>query len=443
MNALLTRLNEAVPNNRLIVFRILFGLVMAAECWGAIFTGLVADIYIDTPFNFTFIGCEWLRVLHGSWMYGYFGIMGAAALAVALGFRYRFSALLLALMWTASYYAEKTHYNNHYYLMLLLVWIMSVMPADRRASLDARRRPEIRSSWCRRWEILLFVLMIWTVYTFAAVAKLNADWLQAMPMRLWMGSKTDTPLVGPLLAHPVAPWFISYVGLLFDLLIVPLFLYRRTRYIALGLSLVFHLGNSLIFQIGTFPYLALALDLFFFAPKVFEKWLPRYDDALVRPVPAATGFRLRIAIAFVVWQCLLPLRHWLYRGDVAWNEEGHRMSWRMMLRSKNGQISFRVQDTTGATYVESPYTHLHADQARDVATQPDICWQFVQFLKAHYRKKGLDNIRVFADGSVSLNGGPYAPMFRPDVDLAKEDWHPYRHHHWITERPLSNAAQPE
>lgn len=435
MSPLIARLNEAVPNNRLIVFRILFGLIMAAECWGAIISGLVADIYISTPFNFTFIGWEWLQVLHGPWMYGYFILMGFAGIAVALGFRYRITAPILAFMWTCSYFAEKTHYNNHYYLMLLLVWIMVILPLNRRASFDARQRPEIRSSWCRRWEILLFVLMIWIVYTFAAIAKLNSDWLHAMPLKFWMGAKSDTPLVGTLLTKPLAPWFISYAGLLFDLLIVPMFLWKRTRYIALGLSLCFHLGNSLVFQIGTFPYLALALDVFFFSPKVFEKWLPKYDDAAIRPAVAQPGIRLRVAMAFLFWQMLLPLRHWLFQGDVAWSEEGHRMAWRMMLRSKSGQVNFRVVDQKGEQHNESPYTHVGAEQAHDVAVQPDMGWQFAQFLKELYRAKGLPGVKIYAEGSVSVNGGPYAPLYKADVDLANEKWHPYRHHSWITERP--------
>ncbi|WP_316930169.1 HTTM domain-containing protein [Leeuwenhoekiella sp. MAR_2009_132] len=35
-------------------------------------------------------------------------------------------------------------------------------------------------------------------------------------------------------------------------------------------------------------------------------------------------------------QLELPLRHWIIKDDVLWTEEGHRLSWRMMLRSKGG-----------------------------------------------------------------------------------------------------------
>ena len=79
-----------------------------------------------------------------------------------------------------------------------------------------------------------------------------------------MQSKADYFLIGGLLQERWVHFFITYTGILFDLLIVPLLLIKRTRKWAFFASIFFHLFNSFVFQIGIFPYMSLAFSLFFF-----------------------------------------------------------------------------------------------------------------------------------------------------------------------------------
>lgn len=39
-------------------------------------------------------------------------------------------------------------------------------------------------------------------------------------------------------------------------------------------------------------------------------------------------------VLFLCHQIIVPLRSHFYEGTVAWNEKGHRWSWRMKLRDK-------------------------------------------------------------------------------------------------------------
>src|SRR5690554_893223 len=109
-----------IDNSPLIVFRIIFGLLCFLEAVGAIFTGWVKRTLIDPEFTFSFIGLEFLQPLPGNWMYVYFLIMGLFGLGIMLGYKYRFSAIMFALMWTTTYFMQKASYNNHYYLLMLL-----------------------------------------------------------------------------------------------------------------------------------------------------------------------------------------------------------------------------------------------------------------------------------------------------------------------------------
>ncbi len=50
-----------------------------------------------------------------------------AGLLVAAGAWYRWSSLVLALLFTYLFLIEKTNYQNHYYLMMLLAWWLPLL----------------------------------------------------------------------------------------------------------------------------------------------------------------------------------------------------------------------------------------------------------------------------------------------------------------------------
>lgn len=389
---------------------------------------------MDTTFNFSFMGFEWLQFLHGNMMYGYYILMGAMGLFVATGLFYRISSFLLALMWTLAYLSEKSNYNNHYYLMVLLVWIMFLAPAHRRLSLDVRTGRVAAAGTCRNWYIVLFRFQIAVIYLFAAIAKMNPDWLQAMPMRLWAPNKSSLPLIGGLFHYSWMPWVISYFGLCFDALVIPAFLFRRTRTIAFILSVFFHLSNSLLFSIGTFPYLAIALCIFFFPTDVVERRFRVRPAVATASLPTGIAFNRALGILLLVYcalQLWLPVRHHFIPGNVAWTEEGHRMAWRMMLRSKQGYVVFRVKDKkTGTEWDEYPEKRLSEDQAHDLASHPDFCWQYARHLKKIYHGQGKD-VAIYADGRASLNGHISKPLYDVKTDLGNVRWKWFGHNQWI------------
>ncbi|HUH47883.1 MAG TPA: HTTM domain-containing protein, partial [Arenibacter sp.] len=134
-------------------------------------------------------------------------------------------------------------------------------------------------------------------------------------------------------------------------------------------------------------------------------------------------------------QLILPVRHWFIKDDVLWTEEGHRMSWRMMLRSRDGKISFRVMDkNTGDITTVDLDAYLTRSQKDKIGSYPDFIWQFAQRLKKEYADKGED-ISIFVDSKVSINGKPYRPFIDPKTDLANEKWNYLWHNAWILPAP--------
>lgn len=443
MNKLLFK---QIDNSGLVLFRVVFGLLISIEAFGAIATGWVRRTVVEPDFTFNFIGFEFLQPLVGDTMYFYFLLMGILGLMVMFGCKYRFSILAYALMWSGAYLLQKSAYNNHYYLMMLLCWIMAILPAHRWLSIDAKLKPEIKANSMPQWCLLILILQVWIVYTFAWTAKLYPDWLNGNTIALFMSSKKEYWLIGDVLQLEWIQQSIIYVGILFDLLIIPLLLWKRTRVIAFAISVFFHLFNSVVFQIGIFPYMSIAFALFFFSSETLKKrFIPiKYQANVKSEVTSKSSYKRSqndglllglLAIYFII-QLALPLRHWFFTDDVLWTEEGHRLSWRMMLRSKSGRVAIWVADKKNGK--KRRYNHrilLKNKQRYSFKTKPDMMWQLAKRIKDIEAEKGID-AAVYIDAKVQVNGGPFHQFTDPNVDIAAQEWQHFKHNQWILPSPV-------
>ncbi len=423
-----------IDNSQLVIFRIFFGLLCFLESFGAILTGWVKRGLVEPKFTFAFIGFEWLQVFQGECMYLYYSVMAIFGLLIMVGYKYRISMISFTLLWAGSYLMQKSSYNNHYYLLMLISAIMVFMPAHHDVSLDSKLNASIKTNAMPNWCRAVFILQLFIVYTYASVAKLYPDWLDGTVMEVLMRGKKNYYLVGDMLQEKWLQNILTWGGIFFDGLIVPLLLFKPTRKWAFIISIGFHLFNSVVFQIGIFPYLALAFYLFFFPPKtirnIFLKSRPFYDTSEVKYPNFKIGYIVLFSIYFML-QIVLPLRHYVIKDDVLWTEEGHRLSWRMMLRAKHGLVTYTVQNKeTGKKTVIHLEDYLTKKQQRSASTKPDVIWQFSQYLKKELKSKGQD-VAVYVDCRISVNGKPLKRLINPDVDIASLPWQPLRHSEWI------------
>jgi len=429
---------KKIDNAQLVVFRVFYGLLVSAECYGAIATGWVRRTLVEPKFTFSFIWFEWLQPLPGNGMYLYFAVMGTLGICIALGLKYRFSALAFAILWSGVYLMQKTSYNNHYYLLMLLAYIMAFLPANRDASLDVKYNPKLRSQTMYNWMRWIIILQLFIVYTYASVAKLYADWLDFSMIEVLMSSKKDYYLIGDLLQQKWVHKIIAVFGICFDLLVVPALLWKPTRKIAFVLSIFFHLFNSIVFQIGIFPYLSLAFIVFFFEPQTIRNIFLKTKQIIPETkviIPKNKHVILTVLGVYFLFQLVLPLRHHFFQDDVLWNEEGHRLSWRMMLRSRSGRTSYNMVNTqTKDTTKIKLNDYLTKKQQRRVACYPDFIWQFAQHLKKEYAEQG-EEIQVFVESKVKINQKPYQQFIDPNIDLANVPWKHFAHNDWILPAP--------
>ncbi|MCC9166916.1 HTTM domain-containing protein [Pontibacter harenae] len=430
----------------LIYFRILFGLLMFCEGVGAVLIGWVQEHYIETKYNFGYIGLEWIKPLPGYGMVYLYLLMALLGFCIMVGWRYKITSFLFFLAFGYSFFCEKTHYLNHHYLIFLISGLMVLLPAHRKLSLDVRRKPDLEIDVAPQWTLWLFRVQLLIVYFYAGIAKIQPDWLATKSMSIWMSHKTHFYVIGPYLNTDLMIWLVCWGGVLFDLTIGFALLWPRTRMVAFWVAFAFHIFNSAVFHVGVFPYFMIAANVLFFAPEQIARWFFRQkiDTRAVAIADIRVPMPQRQLAANFFWiylffQLTFPLRHFFIPGDVNWTEEGHRFSWRMMLRTKSGSMYYRVIDPViQEEHVVWLDDYLTPDQRRELAKHPDMIWQFAQVLKEEYQQKGIDNPEVYAHSSLSLNGYPRHSIVDESVNLADVSY-AWGAKLWVTPRPEADG----
>ena len=412
-------------------FRIAFGLLGVVSVIRFAARGWIDELYIAPEHHFTYSGFWLVQPWPGWGMYAHFALLGLASLGVAAGYRYRLSIIAFFLLFTYVELLDKTTYLNHYYLVSLLSFLMIFMPLHRTASLDARRSPHPLNGTVPVWVVWTLRAQLGAVYVFSGIAKLNPDWLfHAQPLRIWLYNSADAPLIGALLKELWTAYAMSWAGAAFDLTIVGWLLWRRSRPWAYAVVVVFHVLTWLLFPIGMFPWIMMSAALIFFPPD----WpLRLYSRLLRRPSTAASptrqyesrvswGSRLAVGalVLFALVQILMPLRHWAYPGNVRWNEDGYRFSWRVLLTEKSGQVRFRVHDpASGQERLVYPEEYLTPLQAERMARHPGMILATAHLIARDFASRGVPQAEVRADVSVAFNGRQAARFIDPTVDLAQ------------------------
>lgn len=426
--------NKTTNAAPLAVFRVFFGLLCCFSVIRFWSYGWINSLYIEPKFHFKYYNFEWVKSL-GDYNYLLFFICGVAAFFVALGLKYRLSIVVFFLTFTYIELIDKTTYLNHYYFVSVLSFLMMFLPANAKFSVDnlisGKRYHQVPN-----WTIDSIKLLLGIVYFYAGIAKINSDWLfKAMPLKIWLPSKYDLPVIGQNLMQQ--EWFhyaMSWSGMIYDLTIPFLLLYKRTRVFAFVIVVFFHVFTRILFPIGMFPYIMIVATLIFFDTHVHEriiegmKWLlkPFRRTIIVPKLQYSYRYNyLKICIpiltVFFVVQLLFPFRHVCYNGELFWTEQGYRLSWRVMLMEKAGLTTFKIVNSkTGQYFYVDNTDFLTSFQEKQMGFQPDFILEYAHYLGDHFKSQGHENVQVFADSYVALNGRLSQRYINPNIDLYQE-----------------------
>ena len=423
---------EAAP---LAAFRIFFGIMMLFSILRFWSFGWINKLYLQPQFHFSFYGFEWVKPL-GVYTYLIFFICALSALLIALGLWYRIAISTFWLSFTYIELMDKTTYLNHYYFISVLSFLLIFLPAQRYFSVDAYRRPQIASKFIPRYSIDAIKALLFIVYFYAGLAKINSDWLlEAQPLATWLPGKYDLPFIGSLLEERWLHYTFSWGGMLYDLSIPFLLLYKPTRNFAFVLVVIFHVLTRILFPIGMFPYIMIVSALIFFDASFHQRILKFIKNILRLPSPSThlprskvkrnTAFE-KAKIGFIalllISQILIPWRHLFYPGELFWHEQGFRFSWRVMLMEKAGYTNFKIHDPQrGESFQVDNQQFLSAFQEKQMSFQPDFILEYAHFLEDHFRSnENRGDLQIYAESYVALNGRSSQVFINPKVDLSQE-----------------------
>ena len=270
--------------NPLITFRFLFGMLMAVGAIRFMLSDWIQKLYVEPTFFFKFYGFEWITVPSETGCYVLYLLVAISALGIALGAFYRLSAIVFFVTFTYSELLDATNYLNHYYLVILLSFLLIFLPAHKKYSVDVWRKPAIKTDKVPAWTIYIIIFQLCCVYFFAGLAKLNPDWLfRAMPMAIWLPERTHIPILGYFFQFKETAYIFSYFGAFYDLTIWLFLLKRKTRPLAYVAVVVFHVLTKVLFNIGLFPMIMMTSTLIFFSGEWHEKvhlWIQRLTSPL-------------------------------------------------------------------------------------------------------------------------------------------------------------------
>ena len=183
-------------------FRVLFGVVIALSAGRCLAYGWVVEMYETPRFFFTWDGFSWVHPLPAPWMQAIFGLLVLFGALVSMGLCFRITSVLLFLGLSYVQLLDKTNYLNHGYLLCCVAFLVCLLPLERCWSVDAWRRPALRSQRIPAWVPRVLQLQLAVVYIFGGLGKLRPDWiLDAQPLRIWLAARSEMPAVGGLLGH--------------------------------------------------------------------------------------------------------------------------------------------------------------------------------------------------------------------------------------------------
>ena len=193
----------------LIFVRIVFGMLGLLDVLGVwIRYHLMLDSFNPGNLQIKYYGFLWVQTMPDPWLSIAFWITILAALGIILGKWYRLSATIFAIGFSYIFFLEKCHYLNHGYLFCVLSYLMIFVPANKAFSLDLKSKPHIYANSIPHWPLWLIKFLMATVYIYGGIAKINADWLCALPLKMWLPYKKNYFLIGPLLEQEWTAWLM-------------------------------------------------------------------------------------------------------------------------------------------------------------------------------------------------------------------------------------------
>ena len=125
---LLKQIQQPTDVASAVLFRVGFGLLMFWEISRYFYFDWVEELFAKPQFHFQVQWFQWVVPIPTDGMYLLFAALGILALMIALGLYYRTATILFFLGYSYVFQIDQATYNNHFYLICLLSFMLILAP---------------------------------------------------------------------------------------------------------------------------------------------------------------------------------------------------------------------------------------------------------------------------------------------------------------------------
>jgi len=466
IDRILLKINEGRDPAALGVLRFCYGLLMIIDIFDErglsrlpIKHGDPSSCYFPLFDNMPRLSIEYLYLVYLVLLMSAFGIM--------IGLFFKLSCFCFMSCYWYIFFLDKTVWNNHSYLYGLMSIILLLSNANYYWSIDGLIWPSIRNKQIPLWQYGVVRFQVFLLYFYAGLKKLDRDWMTGYSMVGLSREFVFDPFRTFLTNEQIDFYMVHCCGLMFDLLQGFMLFFDTTRPIGFFFGYNFHIMNAVMFNIGMFSYMCMAVIPIFcrpewpkkiikMLPSFLQKVFPMTEDSvdnksctLIEQPPSKKKkleprswtwknlFMNLLCLHYVAAQLFLPYSHFLTKGYNSWTQGLYGYSWDMMIHSWSTQhvvVKVTDQKTNKEQYLRPGAFFPYGDSKNRIFSHPDMLKQYAICLAD--RVKGMDELgiqhpQITVDVWKSMNGRYQQRMLDPTVDLVTADWDPFTHTKWM------------
>ncbi len=412
-------LQQQVSSRPLGLFRILFGFLLLFQFYKI---SKRVPFFKDADYlYFPYPELDWVPVFGYPLLMALLVIGFVSVMLFTAGILYRYVAIVIPIVYGYFFSLDAVYYNNHYYLIFLISVLMAFSQADKSYSVSSLKSK--RSEWVSGWQYIIFQLQLGIVFFYGGLSKCSKDWF-------------DGNVIKGITESDIVNQFLIYGGTIFDMLIPFALFYKRTRWVAILLVLLFNISNHFLFSdIASFPLLVIAAMLLFIADSDFTDRLPKaLKSSGIPDQITKTNLGLKLALGFFfIFQLLFPLRHHLIPGHVDWTGQGHYFAWRMKSYHKEVKVDLYAMDKTTRKRAYKINHGLDNYKIQRMASMPHMIPRLASYMRTQIEKQdGVNtNLGIQVDYHVAFNQRPDKIALNPSIDISRARFNKYAKNNWI------------
>ncbi len=404
-------LDTPISNISISIFRLAFSFVLLIQTYYFIVEDFITKNIVDPVILFPFI--NGLNPVSVKYLFILSYIMLISNIGMFFNRFYRISTLIFTCCFTYFWLLDKGYFNNHYYFMSIICFLLFFL--NNKCSFS-------KVIYVPKINLMALQFMVLLVYFISGINKVNPYWLfDFQPMKHILEIKAEITH-NPFYYKEYLPKLFSYLGLLFDLGIGFLLIFKKTRVFGFGLIFIFNLINFQIFkdigEIGVFPFLMITTLILFVNPKGYLK-IFKLQKITTQIKPSS--YLKKFIVVFLILQTLLPFRHILFKGYVDYNGIGQRFSWRMKLMYKEADINyFIINKFTKERFAVNVSTMLTDKQYNNLKYFPDLIVPLAKKIKLEAKENfGINNAKIVCVYKLKFMENSEQLLFSPKIDLSK------------------------